>query len=45
MRYMLLICADEAVRLSPEESAAIEVASRHPVARIGTVEVRPFWPA
>jgi len=22
---------------------AIEVASRHPVARIGTVEVRPFW--
>ena len=23
---------------------AIEVASRHPVARIGTIEVRPFWP-
>src|SRR6266851_2195067 len=22
---------------------AIEVASRHPVARIGTIEVRPFW--
>ena len=22
---------------------AIEVASRHPVARIGTVELRPFW--
>jgi hypothetical protein len=23
---------------------AIEVASKHPVARFGTVEVRPFWP-
>jgi len=112
MRYMLLICADETMQLSPEEGAAmgsateswvaemdgrgvrlqgdrlrpvsdattvrvrggetlvsdgpfaetkeqiagfdllecadldeaIEVASRHPVARIGTVEVRPFWP-
>ena len=111
MRYLLLICADETVQLSPEESAAmgsatgswvaemdgrgvrlqgdrlrpvseaatvqvrggevlvsdgpfaetkeqiagfdvlecadldeaIEVASRHPVARIGTVELRPFW--
>ena len=111
MRYLLLICADETVQLSPGESAAmgsatgswvaemdgrgvrlqgdrlrpvseaatvqvrggevlvgdgpfaetkeqiagfdvlecadldeaIEVASRHPVARIGTVEVRPFW--
>ncbi len=111
MRYLLLICADETVQLSAEESAtmqsateswvaemdsrgvrlqgeplrpvsdattvrvrggetlvsdgpfaetkeqiagfdvlecadldeAIEVASRHPVARIGTVEVRPFW--
>jgi hypothetical protein len=24
---------------------AIEVASKHPVARIGVIEVRPFWPA
>lgn len=23
---------------------AIEVASKHPVARFGTVEIRPFWP-
>ena len=23
---------------------AIEVASRHPVARYGVIEVRPFWP-
>jgi hypothetical protein len=23
---------------------AIEVAAKHPVARIGTIEVRPFWP-
>jgi hypothetical protein len=23
---------------------AIEVAARHPMARIGTIEVRPFWP-
>jgi hypothetical protein len=22
---------------------AIEIASRHPVARVGTVEIRPFW--
>jgi hypothetical protein len=106
MRYMLLICADESVEVSPEESAAdgwveemdgrgvrqdgsrlrpvrdattvrlrggevvlsdgpfaetkeqiagydviecddldeaIEVASKHPVATFGTIEVRPFW--
>jgi hypothetical protein len=23
---------------------AIEVASKHPMARFGTIEVRPFWP-
>jgi hypothetical protein len=23
---------------------AIEVASKHPVARFGTIEIRPFWP-
>lgn len=23
---------------------AIEVAAKHPVARFGTIEVRPFWP-
>ena len=34
--FDLLECADL--------DEAIEVASRHPVARIGTVEVRPFWP-
>ena len=33
MKYLLLICADE----------AIEVASKHPVARFGMIEVRPFW--
>ena len=26
---------------SPEE--AVEIAAQHPVAQIGTVEVRPFW--
>ncbi len=112
MKYMLLICADEAVKLTPEEDAAmgpateswvaemdgrgvrlqgdrlrpvsdattvrvrdedvlvvdgpfaetkeqmagfdileckdldeaIEVAAKHPVARFGAVELRPFWP-
>ena len=111
MRYLLLICVDEDVQLSPEESAAIpaatnawaaemdgrgvrlqgeplrpvseastvrmrggevlvsdgpfaetkeqiagfdiiectdldeaiEVAAKHPVARFGTIEIRPFW--
>jgi hypothetical protein len=111
MRYMLLVCVDESVQLSPAESAemergteawvtemegrgvrlqgaplrsvsdattvrsrggevlisdgpfaetkeqiagfdilecadldeAIEVAAKHPVARIGTLELRPFW--
>jgi hypothetical protein len=33
--FDLLECADL--------DEAIEVASRHPIARIGTVEVRPFW--
>jgi hypothetical protein len=108
VRYMLLICADESVEVSPEESSAepwleevqrsgvrrdgsrlrpvsdatsvrlrggevvlsdgpfaetkeqiagydviecedldeaIEVASNHPVAKYGTIEVRPFWEA
>jgi len=112
MRYLLLICVDESLQISPEESAAvpaatqawvaemdgrgvrlqgeplrpvseastvrvrggevlvsdgpfaetkeqiagfdilecagldeaIEVASKHPVARFGTIEIRPFWP-
>ena len=106
MRYMILVCVDESVEVSPEEALptawvqemdgrgvrqfgsrlrpvsdattvqvrggevlisdgpfaetkeqiggfdlldckdldeAIEVASKHPVARFGTVEVRPFW--
>jgi hypothetical protein len=111
MKYLMLVCMDETVQLSPEESAAmasgteswvaemdgrgvrrqgerlrpaseattvrmrdgqvlasdgpfaetkeqiagfdllectdldeaIEVASKHPVARVGTLEVRPFW--
>jgi hypothetical protein len=106
MRYMLLICADESVEVSPEEASpepwveemqrrgvlrdgsrlrpvsdattvrlhggevvlsdgpfaetkeqiagfdviecedldeAVEVASKHPVAKFGAIEVRPFW--
>jgi hypothetical protein len=27
----------------PDLDEAIDIASRHPVARFGTVEVRPFW--
>ena len=34
--YDIIECADL------EE--AIEVASKHPVARFGVIEVRPFWP-
>jgi hypothetical protein len=34
--YDVIECADL--------DEAIEVASKHPVARLGTVEVRPFWP-
>jgi len=34
--YDVIDCADL--------DEAIEVASKHPVAAIGTVEVRPFWP-
>ena len=33
--YDVIECADL--------DEAIEVASKHPVARFGTVEVRPFW--
>jgi hypothetical protein len=33
--YDILECADL--------DEAIEVASKHPVARFGTIEVRPFW--
>jgi hypothetical protein len=34
--YDILECADL--------DEAIEVASKHPVSRFGTIEVRPFWP-
>ena len=34
--YDILECSDL--------DEAIEVASKHPVARYGTIEVRPFWP-
>ena len=30
-------------RLRPVSDAAIEVASKHPAARFGTIEVRPLW--
>jgi hypothetical protein len=33
--YDILECADL--------DEAIEIASKHPVARIGTIEIRPFW--
>jgi hypothetical protein len=33
--YDIIECADL--------DEAIEVASRHPCARVGTIEVRPFW--
>lgn len=34
--YDILECADL--------DAAIEVASRHPMARLGRIEIRPVWP-
>jgi hypothetical protein len=34
--YDILECADL--------DEAIEVAAKHPVARFGAIEVRPFWP-
>ena len=33
--YDVIECADL--------DEAIEIASKHPVARIGTIEIRPFW--
>jgi hypothetical protein len=35
--YDVLECADL--------DEAIEIASRHPAATFGTIEIRPFWPA
>jgi hypothetical protein len=35
--YDILECADL--------DEAIEVASKHPVAKFGVIEVRPFWPS
>lgn len=32
-----------AVVVAPDLDAAIEAAAAHPVARVGAVEVRPFW--
>jgi len=34
--YNIIECADL--------DEAIEVASKHPMARFGTIEIRPFWP-
>jgi hypothetical protein len=33
--YDVLDCADQA--------EAVEIASKHPMARLGAIEVRPFW--
>jgi hypothetical protein len=38
MKYLLMICDDESVILSPAE-----IAARHPAAASGTIEVRPLW--
>lgn len=35
MKYMLFVCVARPVDL--------EIASKHPVARFGTIELRPFW--
>jgi len=46
MKYLMLICADESVELSPEEVADVQAATEawaHPAARFGAIEVRPFW--
>jgi hypothetical protein len=34
--FVLLECADL--------DEAIEIASKHPIARFGKIEIRPFWP-
>jgi hypothetical protein len=49
VRYMILVCVDEPVEVSPDLlecedlDEAIEVASKHPGAKFGTIEVRPLW--
>jgi hypothetical protein len=46
---MILVCVDEPVEVSPDLlecedlDEAIEVASKHPGAKFGTIEVRPLW--
>ena len=49
MQYLLMICGVESDLEAPSERAdedldeAIEVASKHPGAKFGTIEVRPLW--
>ena len=40
MKYLMLICADESVVLSPASDAPTGCL---PAARFGSIEVRPFW--
>ena len=42
MRYLQIVGFDVLDCAGLDE--AIEVAARHPMARLGLLEVRPFWP-
>jgi hypothetical protein len=55
MKYLMLVCRDPAIELTPEQRAAmrdsviawvdemVEVAAKHPVAALGAIDVRPLW--
>jgi len=42
MKFLMIHLINEAVPPTDMDEA-IEIASRHPTARIGTFELRPFW--
>ena len=42
MKYMLIHCIEEAAEHGADLDEAIEVASKHPTAWYGTIEVRPI---
>ncbi|MEU4832823.1 hypothetical protein [Streptosporangium sp. NPDC023615] len=48
MRYPMLVCTDPAYTPGQDDGVpdveAIDVASRHPMAWRGMIELRPFWP-
>ena len=44
MKYLMMVCVEHPDPVAADLDEAIELASKHPVAKYGALELRPFWP-